>query len=178
MTVKPTGFVSILCILLITGCTPSEEIDNASPWFSEVAVASGIDFVHHSGYDGRPMMPEMMGGGVALADIDRDNDLDLYLVQSGRVDRSPPTEQSANVLYLNRGNGHFEKVPDAAGAIDRGYGMGWRPRTMTMMATWICMSRILRPMCCCRMMAVVIHNVTDFVVLAIPVGHCCHVSRP
>ena len=124
MTVKPTGFVSILCILLITGCTPSEEIDNASPWFSEVAVASGIDFVHHSGYDGRPMMPEMMGGGVALADIDRDNDLDLYLVQSGRVDRSLPAEQSANVLYLNRGNGHFEKVPDAAGAGDRGYGMG------------------------------------------------------
>jgi len=124
VTVKPTGFVSILCILLITGCTPSEEIDNASPWFSEVAVASGIDFVHHSGYDGRPMMPEMMGGGVALADIDRDNDLDLYLVQSGRVDRSLPAEQSANVLYLNRGNGHFEKVPDAAGAGDRGYGMG------------------------------------------------------
>jgi len=124
VTVKPTGIVSILCILLITGCTPSEEIDNLSPWFSEVAMASGIDFVHHSGYDGRPMMPEMMGGGVALADIDRDNDLDLYLVQSGRVDRSLPAEQSANVLYLNRGNGHFEKVTDAAGAGDRGYGMG------------------------------------------------------
>lgn len=124
MTVKPTGFLSTLCVLLIAGCTPSEEIDNPSPWFSEVAMARGIDFVHHSGYDGRPMMPEMMGGGVALADIDQDNDLDLYLVQSGRVDRSLPAEQSANVLYLNRGNGHFEKVPDAAGAGDRGYGMG------------------------------------------------------
>jgi len=106
-------------VVLTTGCGTEEPA-----WFTEEAEERGIDFVHHSGFDGRPMMPEMMGGGVALADLDGDNDLDLYLVQSGRVDRMLPEEQSANRLYMNRGDGHFEKVEGAAGAGDRSYGMG------------------------------------------------------
>ena len=105
--------------LLISGCAPPEP-----RWFSEEAAGRGIDFTHHSGFDGRPMMPEMIGGGAALADVDGDSDLDLYLVQSGRVDRTLPAEESQNHLYLNRGDGYFDRVEDAAGAGDRGYGMG------------------------------------------------------
>ena len=106
-------------LLLWSGCSQSE-----SPWFSEEARERGIDFVHHSGFDGRPMMPEMMGGGVALADLDGDGDLDAYLVQSGRVDKTLPVELSANRLYMNRGDGYFDEVEGAGGAGDRGYGMG------------------------------------------------------
>ena len=106
-------------LLLWSGCSQSE-----APWFSEEAQERGVDFVHHSGFDGRPMMPEMMGGGVALADLDGDGDLDAYLVQSGRVDKTLPAELSANRLYLNRGDGRFDEVQGAAGAGDRGYGMG------------------------------------------------------
>ena len=105
--------------MLSWGCSPSE-----TPWFSEEAQERGIDFHHHSGFDGRPMMPEMMGGGVALADVDGDGDLDAYLVQSGRVDKTLAAEFSANRLYLNRGDGYFDEVEGAAGAGDRGYGMG------------------------------------------------------
>ena len=65
-------------------------------------------------------MPEMMGGGVALVDIDGDERLDLYLVQSGRVGTRGT---GRNRLYRNRGGGRFEPVPDA-GAEDDGYGMG------------------------------------------------------
>ena len=107
--------------ILVTTCGCSQT-DTA--WFSEEASERGVDFVHHSGYDGRPMMPEMIGGGVALADLDADDDLDLYLVQSGRVDKTLGEEFSANRLYRNRGDGFFEEVPGAAGAGDRGYGMG------------------------------------------------------
>ena len=112
---------ALLCglVMLVCGCAPSE-----TPWFTEEANKRGIRFVHHTGYDGRPMMPEMVGGGVALADLDGDHDLDLYLVQSGRVDKTLAPENSANQLYLNKGDGYFEKVIDAGGAGDRGYGMG------------------------------------------------------
>ncbi len=120
MNIRAIQRLRLAVVILITcGCTPSE-----TPWFSEEATARGIDFVHHSGYDGRPMLPEMIGGGVALADLDGDNDLDLYLVQSGRVDKTLSVETSANRLYLNRGDGYFDKVEKAAGAGDRGYGMG------------------------------------------------------
>lgn len=106
-------------LVLLGACSPSEPA-----WFSEEARDRGLDFDHHSGFDGRPMMPEMMGGGVALADLDGDGDLDAYLVQSGRVDRTLTQALSANRLYLNRGDGRFDEVPGAAGAGDRGYGMG------------------------------------------------------
>ena len=56
-----------------------------------------------------------MGGGVALADLDGDGDLDAYLVQSGRVDKTLPEELSANRLYMNRGDGRFDEVEGAAG---------------------------------------------------------------
>ena len=112
-------FLAYSFVVVIAACGSSE-----TPWFSEEAKQRGVDFVHHSGFDGRPMMPEMMGGGVALVDLDGDSDLDLYLVQSGRVDRTLPAENAANRLYLNRGDGYFDKVEHAGGADDRGYGMG------------------------------------------------------
>lgn len=109
---------SCLVCAVAGGCSPAQ-----APWFSDEAVERGLDFVHHSGYDGRPMMPEMIGSGAALADLDGDGDLDLYMVQSGRVDASVDVEKSANRIYLNVGDGKFDRADDR-GAGDRGYGMG------------------------------------------------------
>ena len=98
------------------------------PWFRDEAEQRGIDFVHRSGFAERPLLPEIVGGGAALADVDNDGDLDAYLVQSGwRLDGSAQDRAAApgNVLYINRGDGHFTARPDAAA--DTGYGMGVAP---------------------------------------------------
>jgi hypothetical protein len=45
--------------------------------FEDVTAAWGIDFRRTSGADGRRFLPETMGGGVAIWDLDGDGDLDL-----------------------------------------------------------------------------------------------------
>ena len=45
--------------------------------FEDMAGAWGIDFRRTSGADGRRFLPETMGGGVAVWDVDGDGDLDL-----------------------------------------------------------------------------------------------------
>src|SRR5580704_18159494 len=74
-------------------------------WFEEIASRAGVDFVHRSVHQTRYYLPEIMGGGAALFDMDDDGFLDLYLVQSGNLfDQSAG---SGNRLYRNRGNGTF-----------------------------------------------------------------------
>ncbi len=91
-------------------------------WFEEVAARAGIDFVHSSGHQTRHLLPEIMGGGAALFDLDNDGYLDLYLVQSGSL--ADPSAGSGSRVYRNRGNGTFEDVTEASGGGVRVYGMG------------------------------------------------------
>ena len=66
------------------GCSDAPE-DHPPVWFGEEAAARGLDFRHVSGAEGRYWTPEIMTGGVALADVDGDGDLDAYLVQGGSL---------------------------------------------------------------------------------------------
>jgi hypothetical protein len=88
------------------------------------AALRGLDFEHRSGHLDRPLLPEIIGGGAALVDVDGDGDLDAYLVQSGwHLASGPDVDAPGNRLYLNRGDGYFVAAVDS-GAEDRGYGMG------------------------------------------------------
>jgi hypothetical protein len=103
---------------------PQADTSNAGPpWFEEVAEAAGIRFVHQSGHRDKFLLPEIMGGGAALFDMDNDGFLDLYLVQSGHLS-APVDKQPGNRLYRNRGDGRFEDVTAGSGAEIAGYGMG------------------------------------------------------
>ncbi|MFM1832447.1 MAG: hypothetical protein RLZZ461_763 [Planctomycetota bacterium] len=94
------------------------------PAFAEEAVARGVNFTLESGDDGGPkLFPEIMPGGVAIADLDGDDDLDLYFIQFGPIE--PEREgDHRNRLYLNRGDGTFEDATDGSGAEDDRLGCG------------------------------------------------------
>lgn len=119
---------------LLTGCGDEATSNRTSPtvsaptgkassaWFEEVAKERGIDHQWVSGHGDRHLMPECIGGGGALFDMDNDGDLDAYLVQAGSLTDS--SKNLPNVLLRNDGRGHFEEVADAGGADGRDYGMG------------------------------------------------------
>jgi len=96
---------------------------SAPPWFEEVAAARGLSFQHRSGHEREYFFPEIMGGGAALFDMDGDQDLDVYLVQSGSL-RAQDGEQPPNRLFRNDGRARFVDATEGSGAEDRRYGMG------------------------------------------------------
>ena len=122
------GVALVLVTLIAGGCgrSPHETAKEApaadgSAWFEDVATRRGLGFVHQSGHKDHFLLPEIMGGGAALFDMDGDGFLDVYLVQSGSV-LSPSS--TGNRLFRNRGDGTFEDVTLGSGADLRGYGMG------------------------------------------------------
>lgn len=115
-------------LLAAAGCGVSGESalppgDGPPPWFDEQAAERGLVFEHRSGHRSEFLMPEVMGSGAALFDMDGDSDLDVYLVQSGDL-IDPSSGQPPNLLFRNNGEGRFEDVTAGSGADDRGYGMG------------------------------------------------------
>src|SRR5262249_18581705 len=115
---------AILAAISVVGCRSTANPPATAalhPWFEGVAARAGIDFVHRSGHQTKHYLPEIMGGGAALFDMDNDGWLDLYLVQSGSL---LEPQSGGNRLYRNRGDGTFEDVTQASGAGARGYGMG------------------------------------------------------
>jgi len=134
---RQNGFVPFwFCLLpfafclLPWGCAPAPERSAAAPvaaagpaWFEEVAASRGITWAHRSGHGTRFLLPEIMGGGAALFDMDADGDLDLYLVQSGSVLEGGKKDPS-NRLYRNRGDGRFDDATAGSGTDVGGYGMG------------------------------------------------------
>ena len=100
-------------LALPTACS-DDTPPRANELFSEVAWASGVHFVHHSGAAGAFLLPEIMGGGAGFVDIDGDGYLDIYLVDS----------DGPNLLYRNTGDAMFVDVTDTAGVGETGYGMG------------------------------------------------------
>lgn len=108
------------------GATPSSTTpaaSSATPWFEEIAARAGLTFTHRSGHEGqRYRLPEIMGGGAALFDMDGDGDLDALLVQSGTLDSRDTGPRHR--LFANDGRGHFDDVTSGSGLDVPGYGMG------------------------------------------------------
>ncbi len=100
--------------------------------FEDRAASSGLDFVHRNGAAGSYFLPEIMGAGAALVDVDADGDLDVFLVQGEDFDPGDGAGRDANRtgdrLFRNElsetGVLRFTDVSTAAGFGSGGYGMG------------------------------------------------------
>ena len=93
---------------------------------TDITDSSGLNFKHFNAMDGEKLLPETMGGGVALFDFDNDNDQDILLVNSSQwpwsktvVDPKPTLK-----LFANDGKANFTDVTDQAGLNLSMYGMG------------------------------------------------------
>ena len=120
----------VACIVVLSQCEGSEDEVVEAPVpssvvptadakvptfeFTDITEASGIQFVHENGAVGDRLLPETMGGGVALFDFDLDGDLDLLFVNSTTWsdEQSGIGQERRSVLYENDGNAHFTDVSD------------------------------------------------------------------
>jgi len=101
---------------------PNDDSAKRFPLFADVTKEAGIAFTHVFGEKREWLLPEQIGSGGAFFDYDGDNDLDVYLIQSGHLDRDDPLLR--NALYRNDGEGRFSDVSIGSGADIGGYGMG------------------------------------------------------
>ncbi len=130
---RPRQLLPGLFALWLAGCSVDERAagrpdgpttDPARPWFREVALEAGIDFVHVAAHVRRYWMPEISPGGLALFDYDDDGDLDLYCVQSGDLEPARGHPREHNRLFEQRDELRFVDVTERAGVGDTGYGHG------------------------------------------------------
>ncbi|MBC8231816.1 CRTAC1 family protein [bacterium] len=91
--------------------------------FVDITQEAGIKFKHAGGLQ-EQVIPALVGSGVALADYDNDNLLDIYIANASIVFPQPSAKLPTNVLYRNNGDGTFTDVTKQAGVGDAGWGMG------------------------------------------------------
>ena len=96
--------------------------------FADATAESGLDFPHVSGSPEQRFIIEAMAGGAAFFDYDGDGYLDLFMINSTRVDGAP--EDALNRLYHNVAAAAgeerrvFRDVTDQTGLKHSGWGMG------------------------------------------------------
>jgi hypothetical protein len=133
-----------LCLLWNLGChSPAEPAKQTStspssivtpgadaPWFVDVTDQVNLQFHHENGGTGELLLPEIMGSGAALLDVDRDGDLDVLLIQSGPLKlpaggTRPSHRLLRNDLDSQAGRSlRFTDITEASGITSVGYGMG------------------------------------------------------
>jgi len=96
--------------------------------FTDVTTASGVHFRHANGFSGHKLLPETMGGGVAIFDYDCDGKPDILFTNGcnwpgfGKPEGDGPLPTLK--LYRNLGGMKFEDVTDKVGLNMTMYGMG------------------------------------------------------
>ena len=110
--------------VVLTGCGSVDD-PGPAPWFADVSDSLGLLFTHEAGLTGARHMPEIMGSGVALVDVDSDGDLDVYFINGNELlPEAGVSARNVNRLFRQNGDGSFEDMTAQSGLGDGGYGMG------------------------------------------------------
>lgn len=101
-------------------------VPGSQPRFTEVTDTSGLQFSFHAdAVPGRYFLPEIMGGGAAWLDFDRDGWLDAFLVNGEELVAEPRSpKRYPDALFRNLGGQTFEEISRSAVAATTGYGQG------------------------------------------------------
>lgn len=91
--------------------------------FDDVSAQWAPGVRHHAGRNPDRWIPEIISGGVALVDLDRDGALDVFLADGGNLAGEPAAEVGPRLL-LGDGKGGFTDASEAWGLTHQGYGMG------------------------------------------------------
>ncbi len=103
----------------------AQEVELPTITMTDITSESGIDWVHVSGMEGEKLLPETMGGGVAIFDYDNDDDNDILFVggSSWPWSKSPNPNPRSLCLYQNDGKATFTDVTAEVGLDRVLYGM-------------------------------------------------------
>jgi hypothetical protein len=99
--------------------------------FRDVAGEAGVDFTHESGARGGKLLPECLGGGVAIVDLDSDGRPDLVFTQGQPLEPAegdPAARKGGIRIYRNAttagGPPRFERVAGDERLLSDVYAMG------------------------------------------------------
>lgn len=94
--------------------------------FHDRTPGGGVDFTYRTGAEsGRALIPETLGGGCGVADVDRDGNLDLVFPGGGHFDVSGEPVGGELALFLQTGPWKYVDVTQASGlGVSRHYTHG------------------------------------------------------
>jgi hypothetical protein len=104
---------------------PAPEVTDAAMPFTDMAEAWGVGFQRDDGARGGKLLPETVGGGVAIVDLNGDGRPELVFIDGGDLTDASPGDRV--VIYANRDDGDgatmFDQVVEGVPKIP-GHGMG------------------------------------------------------
>lgn len=97
-----------------------------APQLRDVAAEAGVRFKRfNDAVPKRYFLPEVMGGGVAWFDYDRDGFLDLYATDGCKLwEPEPEASNHFNRLFRNRDGERFDEVSRLSSSAENRYGQG------------------------------------------------------
>lgn len=92
--------------------------------FNDASASSGLSFNHIPTRTENKWLPEIMGSGVGIADLNRDGAPDVVLVNGGALNSVGRPAGAENKLFINDGKGNFTDKTLEWRLPSNGYGMG------------------------------------------------------